>query len=153
MIALASDHVGLEIKRSVMRMLDERGLAWRDYGTCTGERCDYPVFGAAAARAVASGECDRGIVICGTGVGISLAANKIHGIRCVVCSEPYSAKLSRQHNDTNMLAFGARVVGEELARMIVETWLDTPYEGGRHQRRVEQLAQLERTQSLDGTEA
>lgn len=153
MIALASDHVGLEMKRSVMRMLDERGLAWRDYGTCTGERCDYPVYGAAAARAVASGECDRGIVICGTGVGISLAANKIHGIRCVVCSEPYSAKLSRQHNDTNMLAFGARVVGEELARMIVETWLDTPYEGGRHQRRVEQLAQLERTQTLDGTEA
>lgn len=153
MIALASDHVGLEMKRSVMRMLDERGLAWRDYGTCTGERCDYPVYGAAAAQAVASGECDRGIVICGTGVGISLAANKIHGIRCVVCSEPYSAKLSRQHNDTNMLAFGARVVGEELARMIVETWLDTPYEGGRHQRRVEQLAQLERTQTLDGTEA
>lgn len=153
MIALASDHVGLEMKRSVMRMLDERGLAWRDYGTCTGERCDYPVYGAAAARAVAGGECDRGIVICGTGVGISLAANKIHGIRCVVCSEPYSAKLSRQHNDTNMLAFGARVVGEELARMIVETWLDTPYEGGRHQRRVEQLAQLERTQTLDGTEA
>lgn len=153
MIALASDHVGLEMKRSVMRMLDERGLAWRDYGTCTGERCDYPVYGAAAARAVAGGECDRGIVICGTGVGISLAANKIHGIRCVVCSEPYSAKLSRQHNDTNMLAFGARVVGEELARMIVETWLDTPYDGGRHQRRVEQLAQLERTQTLDGTEA
>ena len=94
------------------------------------------------------GECDRGIIVCGTGVGISLAANKIHGIRCVVCSEPYSAKLSRLHNDTNMLALGSRVVGSDLARMIVSMWLETPFEGGRHQRRVEQLAELEERQSL-----
>ena len=98
---------------------------------------------------MASGECECGILICGTGVGISLSANKIHGIRCVVCSEPYSAKLSRQHNNTNMLALGARVVGDELARMIVSVWLETPFEGGRHQRRIDQLTELEKKQKLD----
>lgn len=148
MIALASDHVGLELKKVIMALLDERGLTYRDYGTFTPERTDYPVHGYAAARAVADGECDRGIICCGTGVGISLAANKVHGIRCVVCSEPYSAKLSRQHNNTNMLSLGARVVGEELAKMIVEAWLDTPFEGGRHQRRVEMLQEIETTQAL-----
>lgn len=150
MIALASDHVGLALKKVVMELLDEKGLAYRDFGAYTAERCDYPVYGAAAAQAVASGECDRGIVICGTGVGISLAANKIHGIRCVVCSEPYSAKLSRQHNNTNMLAMGSRVVGDDLARMIAAIWLETPFEGGRHQRRVEQLAELEERQAISG---
>lgn len=148
MIALASDHVGLTLKKVIMQLLDEREIEYRDYGTYSTERCDYPVFGARAAQAVASGQCERGIVICGTGVGISLAANKIDGIRCVVCSEPYSAKLSRQHNNTNMLALGARVVGEDLARMIVSIWLDTPFEGGRHQRRIDQLAELERTQTI-----
>lgn len=148
MIALASDHVGLALKKVVMNLLEEKGLAYRDFGTYTTERCDYPVYGAAAAQAVAGGECDRGIVICGTGVGISLAANKIRGIRCVVCSEPYSAKLSRQHNNTNMLAMGSRVVGEDLARMIAAVWLETPFEGGRHQRRVEQLAELEEKQAI-----
>lgn len=148
MIALASDHVGLELKKVIMALLDERGLTYHDYGTYTPERTDYPVYGYAAARAVANGECDRGIICCGTGVGISLAANKVHGIRCVVCSEPYSAKLSRQHNNTNMLSIGARVVGEELAKMIVEAWLDTPFEGGRHQRRVDMLQEIETTQAL-----
>lgn len=148
MIALASDHVGIELKKTIMELLDERGLAYRDYGAYTTERCDYPVYGAAAAQAVASGECERGIICCGTGVGISIAANKIHGIRCIVCSEPYSAKLSRLHNNTNMLSLGSRVVGKDLARMIVEIWLDTPFEGGRHQRRVEQLARLETDQCL-----
>lgn len=132
-----------------MELLDEKGLAYKDFGTYTTERCDYPVYGSAAARAVASGVCDRGIVICGTGVGISLSANKIHGIRCVVCSEPYSAQLSRMHNNTNMLAMGSRVVGDDLARMIASIWLDTPFEGGRHQRRVEQLAVLEEKQTLE----
>ncbi len=150
MIALASDHVGLALKKVVMELLDEKGLAYRDFGAYTTERCDYPVYGAAAAQAVASGECDRGIVICGTGIGISLAANKIRGIRCVVCSEPYSAKLSRQHNNTNILAMGARVVGDDLARMIASVWLETPFEGGRHQRRVEQLAELEERQAIGG---
>jgi len=148
MIALASDHVGIELKKTIMELLDERGLAYHDYGTYTTDRCDYPVYGAAAAQAVVSGECDRGIICCGTGVGISIAANKIHGIRCIVCSEPYSAKLSRQHNNTNMLSLGSRVVGKDLARMIVESWLDTPFEGGRHQRRVEQLSTLETDQRL-----
>lgn len=133
-----------------MALLDEKGLSYRDYGCFDTERTDYPRYGYAAARAVADGECDRGIICCGTGVGISLAANKVHGIRCVVCSEPYSAKLSRQHNDTNMLALGSRVVGEELAKMIVSEWLDTPFEGGRHQRRVEMLSEIETTQRLDG---
>ena len=149
MIALASDHVGLELKKKLMTLLDEKGLTYHDYGTYTNERCDYPVYGSKAARAVASGECECGILICGTGVGISLSANKIHGIRCVVCSEPYSAKLSRQHNNTNMLALGARVVGDELARMIVNVWLETPFEGGRHQRRIDQLTELEKKQKLD----
>lgn len=150
MIALASDHVGITLKRTIMALLDEKGLSYRDYGCFDTERTDYPRYGYAAARAVADGECDRGIICCGTGVGISLAANKVHGIRCVVCSEPYSAKLSRQHNDTNMLALGSRVVGEELAKMIVSEWLDTPFEGGRHQRRVEMLSEIETTQRLDG---
>jgi ribose 5-phosphate isomerase B len=104
---------------------------------------DYPVFGEKVARAVASGECEKGLLFCGTGVGISIAANKVKGIRAVVCSEPYSAKLSREHNDTNILAVGARVVGIELAKMIIETWLTTPFEGGRHATRVEMLNNME----------
>ncbi|MBU9079408.1 ribose 5-phosphate isomerase B, partial [Erysipelatoclostridium ramosum] len=104
-----------------------------NYGTDSSERFNYPVSGEAVANAVVNGEVDKGIVICGTGVGISLAANKVNGIRCVTCSEPYSAKLSREHNNTNMLAFGARVVGIELAKMIVDAWLTGEYEGGRHQ--------------------
>ena len=127
MIALASDHTALELKEAIKGLLQEMGLEYKDFGTYTAESCDYPVFGARAARAVARGECDRGIIICGTGVGISLAANKIPGIRCVVCSEPYSAKLSRMHNDSNMLAFGARVIGTEMAKMIARIWLETPF--------------------------
>jgi len=143
MIAVASDHAGLPLKREIMKLLDERGLEYRDYGTFTEDSCDYPVFGEAAARAVAAGECEKGLLFCGTGIGISLTANKVHGIRCAVCSEPYSAKMSRAHNDANMLALGARVVGIDLARMIVETWLDTEFEGGRHQRRVDLIMSVE----------
>ena len=149
MIALASDLAALEMKAAVKELLDEMGLSYRDFGTDTEKSCDYPVFGARAAHAVASGECDRGIVICGTGIGMMLAANKVDGIRCVVCSEPYSAEMSRRHNDANMLAFGARVVGVELAKMIVRTWLTTPFEGGRHQRRVDMLSALERGEALE----
>ena len=141
-IALASDHAGLPLKREIEKLLDEKGLAWKDFGTDSTERCDYPVMAERAARAVASGECSRGILFCGTGVGIGIAANKIRGIRCVTCSEPYSAKLSRRHNDTNMLAMGARVIGVELAQMIVEVWLETEFDGGRHQRRIDQIAAL-----------
>lgn len=143
MIALGCDHVGLVLKEELKKLLDEMGLAYRDFGTDSTERTDYPVYAEHAARAIARGECDRGILCCGTGVGISIAANKICGIRCVVCSEPYSAKLSRQHNDTNMLAMGSRVVGVDLARMITREWLTTDFEGGRHQRRVEQISGLE----------
>ena len=149
MIALASDHTPLEMKETIKGLLDEMGLEYKDYGTYTSDRCDYPVYGARAAKAVASGECDRGIIICGTGVGISLAANKIPGIRCVVCSEPYSAQLSRLHNNSNMLAFGARVIGPELAKMIARIWLETPFEGGRHQRRIDMIAALGRGEDIE----
>ena len=143
MIAVASDHAGLPLKLEIIKLLEERGLEYRDYGTYTTESCDYPQFGEAAARAVASGECDRGLLFCGTGIGISLSANKVRGIRCAVCSEPYSARMSRLHNNANMLALGARVVGVDLARMIVETWLDSDFEGGRHSRRVDMIKAIE----------
>ena len=141
-IALASDHAGLPLKQEIEAYLDEKGLLWKDFGTDRAESCDYPVMGERAARAVASGACARGILFCGTGVGIGIAANKIRGIRCVTCSEPYSAKLSRRHNDANMLSMGSRVVGGELAKMIVEAFLETPFDGGRHQRRVNEINAL-----------
>lgn len=149
MIAVACDHAALEMKAEILRLLDEMGLDYHDYGTYTEESCDYPVMAARAAKAVASGECDRGILICGTGVGISLAANKVKGIRCVVCSEPYSAELSRRHNNTNMLAIGARVIGTEVARMITHIWLTTGFDGGRHQRRVDMITALENGEDLE----
>lgn len=147
-IALASDHAGLPLKQEIKKLLDEKGLVWKDFGTDSAESCDYPVMAERAARAVASGACKRGILFCGTGVGIGIAANKIRGIRCVTCTEPYSAKLARRHNDANMLALGARVVGVELAEMIVETWLETAFDGGRHQRRVDQINALGEGKSL-----
>ena len=149
MIARASDHVGRALKEEIKTLLDEMGLAYQDFGTDSDERVDYPIYGARAARAVASRACDRGIICCGTGVGISLAANKIHGIRCVVCSDCYSAALSRQHNDTNMLSMGSRVVGADLGKMIARMWLTTAFEGGRHQRRVEQIAALEEGKAIE----
>ncbi len=142
-IAIGCDHVGYELKKRVIDHLTEKGHEVIDFGTNSTERTDYPIYGEKAANAVASGECDRGIVICGTGIGISISANKVKGIRCVVCSEPYSALLSRQHNDTNMLAFGSRVVGGDLALMIVDAWLSGEYEGGRHARRVQMISDIE----------
>ena len=149
MIALACDHAALEMKQMVKDLLDELGLSYKDFGTYTAESCDYPVFAARAARAVASGECDRGIVICGTGIGMSIAANKVPGIRCALCGDPYSAKLTRQHNDSNMLALGARVIGMEIAKMIVRVWLTTDFEGGRHARRVDLITRIEQGESLE----
>ncbi len=149
MIALASDHVAIPLKEEIKKLLDDMGLAYRDFGTNTPERTDYPIYAARAARAVVSGECDRGIILCGTGIGISIAANKVDGVRCVACSDCYSAALSRQHNDTNMLAMGARVVGVDLAKMIAKIWLTTDFEGGRHQRRIDQIAALERNEALE----
>jgi len=145
MIAIANDHVGYELKHMVIELLDEMGLKYHDFGAYDTERSDYPTFGGIAAKAVAKGECERGILLCGTGVGISITANKVQGVRCVVCSEPYSAILSRKHNDTNMIAIGSRVVGPELARMIVKEWLTTDFEGGRHQMRVDIIREIEQS--------
>ena len=149
MIAIACDHSALELKAEVEALLTSRGLEYRDFGTYTPESCHYPVYGARAARAVASGECDRGIVICGTGIGMSLAANKVPGIRCALCGDPYSAKMTRAHNDANMLALGARVIGVELAKMIVEAFLDTPFEGGRHWTRIDMITALENGEAIE----
>lgn len=144
MIALGSDHVGFELKEKIKVLLDEKGIEYKDYGCFGTERVNYPIYGHKVAKAVASGECEKGILFCGTGVGISLAANKVDGIRAVVCSDPYTAVLSRQHNDSNILSLGARVVGLDLAKMIVEGWLETEFEGGRHQTRVEMIRDIEK---------
>lgn len=142
-IAMGCDHVALSLKQDLGARLTAAGHKITDVGTHSSRRTDYPIYAEAAAKAVVEGVADRAILICGSGVGISIAANKVRGIRCVACSEPYSALLSRLHNDTNALALGARVVGPDLAWMIVETWLGGEYEGGRHARRVSQLADLE----------
>ena len=143
-IGIGNDHSALELKAEIIDFLKEKGHEVVDYGTNSSESCDYPIYGEKVARAVAAGEVEKGILICGTGLGISLAANKVEGIRAVVCSEPFTAKMSRAHNDCNILAFGARVVGAELAKMIVDTWLNTEFEGGRHQRRVDQIMDIEK---------
>ena len=149
MIAIACDHSALEMKETIKRLLDDMGLDYKDFGTNSEDSCHYPIFGARAAKAVASGECERGILICGTGIGMSLAANKVKGIRCVACSEPYSARLSRAHNNANMLAIGARVIGPEMAKMIVGEFLNTAFEGGRHQVRVDMLTALENGEEIE----
>ena len=143
MIALACDHGALALKEAVKRHLEARGLEYRDFGTYTADSCDYPDYAAPAARAVAAGECDRGIVMCTTGIGVSITCNKIKGIRCALLSDKMSARLTRAHNDTNMMALGAGVVGEMLALEIVDVWLDTPFDGGRHQRRIDKVMALE----------
>ena len=142
-IGLASDHGGYNLKSEIIKHLKEKGIEVLNLGTDSSESCDYPVYGEKVGRAVVSGEADLGIAICGTGLGISLAANKVKGVRACVCSEPYTAKLSRMHNNSNVLAFGARVVGSELAKMITEAWLDAKFEGGRHERRVQMLMDIE----------
>ncbi len=147
-IGIGNDHVAVELKNIIKEHLEEQGHEVVDFGTNSTERFDYPISGYAVGKAVASGDVDLGVLICGTGVGISLAANKVHGIRACVCSEPYSAKLSREHNNTNIIAFGARVVGPELAKMIVDEWLDAEFQGGRHQRRIDMIAEIEETQNL-----
>ena len=147
-IAIGNDHTAVDYKNIISEHLKERGYEVVNFGTDTSDRFDYPIAGYKVGRAVADGECDLGILICGTGVGISLAANKVEGIRAVVCSEPYSAKLSRMHNNTNVLAFGARVIGPELAKMIVDEWLDAEFEGGRHAHRVDMLSEIDATRHL-----
>ena len=143
MIALGCDHGGFALKQEIMKHLDDRGLAYKDYGTYTEESCDYPIYGEAVGRAVASGACELGIIICGTGIGISMAANKVTGVRAALCGDCFSAEMTRKHNDANVLALGARVVGPGLALKIVDTFLDNEFEGGRHARRVALLNEIE----------
>lgn len=150
MIAIANDHSALDMKKEIIALLDEMQIPYKDFGTYTTESCHYPIFAARAAKAVVSGECEKGILLCGTGIGIGLAANKIKGIRCATCSEPYSAELTRRHNNANMLAMGARVIGPELAKLIARTFLTTEFEaGGRHSERVAMLEKLERGEDLE----
>ena len=144
MIAIASDHGGYALKEHIKAYLTAKGITCQDFGTDSPQSCDYPIFGRAAAEAVASGQCEKGIVICTTGIGISLTANKVKGIRCALCSEPLSAELCRRHNDANMLALGAGIIGHNLAERIVDTFLSAEFEGGRHARRVGLISDMER---------
>lgn len=148
-IAIACDHSALELKEEVKKLLLDRGLEYEDFGTYTTDSCHYPIYGARAAKAVADGRCDLGIVICGTGIGISMTANKVKGIRCALCSDTFSARMTRIHNDSNMLALGARVIGVELAKEIVNAWLDAEFEGGRHQVRIDMITALENGECIE----
>ena len=143
MIAIGCDHGGFELKQEIMKHLESKGLEYKDYGTYTTDSCDYPIYGEKAARAVADGECEKGILICGTGIGISISANKVKGIRAALCGDCYSAEYTRLHNDANMLALGARVTASGLALKIVDTFLETEFEGGRHARRVALIHEIE----------
>jgi len=144
-IAIGCDHGALALKNSLITHLEGCGYEVEDFGTYTEKSCDYPDFAAAAAQAVAAGKCDRGIVLCTTGIGVSVTANKINGIRCALLSDPWTAKMTRLHNDTNMMAMGAGIVGENLAYEIVDTWLDTEFSGEeRHQRRIDKVMALEK---------
>ena len=144
MIALGSDHGAFALKEKIKDYLDAHGLEHRDFGCADESSCDYPVYAKAAAEAVASGQCSRGIVICTTGIGISIAANKVKGVRCALCTDPLMAEMCRRHNDANMLALGAGIVGANLAERIVETFLTTEFEGGRHARRVALISEMEK---------
>ena len=146
MLALASDHGGFALKQEIMAYLKESGIEYEDLGTYSTESVDYPVYAAKLGRAVAAGEYERGILLCGTGIGISIAANKIDGIRCALCTDCYSAEMSRRHNDANVLALGGRTMGVEVAKQIVDIFLRAPFEGGRHQRRVDLIMALESEQ-------
>ena len=143
MIAIASDHGGYALKEHIKTYLAAKGIECQDFGTHSTESCDYPVFGRAAAEALASGQCEKGIVICTTGIGISITANKVKGIRCALCGDPLSAELTRRHNNANMLAMGAGIVGPNLAERIVDTFLTAQFEGGRHERRVNLISAME----------
>ena len=142
-IAIGCDHGGYLLKQDILIWMEENDIDYEDFGCFSTESVDYPVYGEKVARAVASGQCDTGIVICTTGIGISIAANKVRGIRCAHCADPLSAEMTRRHNDANVLALGAGIVGPNLARRMVEVFLNTEFEGGRHARRVGQLDAIE----------
>ena len=144
-IAIGCDHGALALKNKLISHLEKAGYEVRDFGTYTSDSCDYPDYAGAAARAVASGECQKGIVLCTTGIGVSIAANKVRGVRCALLTDTWSAKMTRLHNDTNMMALGAGVVGENLALEIADTWLNTEFSGeARHQRRIQKVMDLEK---------
>ena len=143
-IALGADHAGVHLKADIRKLLDERGIAYKDFGTESVESVDYPDFAESVARAVATGEFDRGLLFCGSGIGMAMAANKVPGIRAASVVDETSARLSRQHNDANVLALGERLTGPGLARDLVNTFLDTPFDGGRHQRRVDKISALDK---------
>lgn len=144
MIAIASDHGGYDLKTEIINYLTSKGLEFKDFGSCDGKcSVDYPDYGKTVAEAVSSGEFEKGIIVCGTGIGISITANKVPGIRAALCTDSYMAKMSREHNDANILALGGRVVGVGLALDIVETWLDTSFSGGRHKTRVDKISAVE----------
>ena len=143
-ISIGCDHGALDLKNILVAYLTKKGYEVKDYGTYTADSCDYPEFAEAAAKAVANGECDRGIVLCTTGIGVSITANKVKGVRCALLTDTMTARLTREHNDTNMLALGAGVVGQLLALQIVDTWLETPFSNeARHQRRIDKLMAVE----------
>ena len=142
-ISLGCDHGAFTLKEHIKDYLTQKGHEVVDCGTYSADSCDYPVFAQAAAQKVTSGECERGIVMCTTGIGISISANKVKGVRCALCSEPYSAEMTRRHNDANMLAMGAGLIGQNMADRIVDTFLSTEFEGGRHQRRVDRMMEIE----------
>lgn len=142
-IALGADHAGVDLKNTLARMFDQSGIPYTDFGTTGTDSVDYPDFAATVARAVASGDYDRGVLVCGSGIGMAIAANKVAGIRAAVATEEQSAELSRRHNDANVLALGARLTAPDLAERIVTTFLKTPFDGGRHQRRIDKLSSLD----------
>ena len=143
MIAIGADHGGYAMKEQIKAYLDEKNIEYKDFGTYSEESVDYPDYAAKVCTAIISKECNIGILICGTGVGIGIAANKFKGIRCAICSEPYSAKMSRVHNDANVISFGGRVIGIETAKEIVDAFLSNDFEGGRHEKRVLKIKELE----------
>lgn len=143
MLAIGCDHGGYELKQEVMKHLEERGVPYKDFGTFSTESVDYPDYALKVCEAITSGEAERGILICGTGIGMSMAANKVNGIRAAVCHDTYSAEFTRRHNDANVLCMGGRVVGPGLACSVVDAFLDHEFEGGRHQRRVDKITKIE----------
>lgn len=146
MIGIGNDHAGTEIKAAIVKYFKENGIEYKDYGCMSGEKCDYPEKAKEVCDDVVNGTLDKAILVCGTGIGISIAANKVKGIRAACCSDYYSAKLTRQHNDANVLCMGGRVVGEGLACELVDVFLKTEFEGGRHQRRVNMITDIENCQ-------
>lgn len=151
-LVIGNDHVAVEMKQEIKKHLEAQGVEVIDIGTNEPGSFNYPISGYKAAKLVASGEVDGGVLICGTGVGISLAANKVEGVRACVCSEPFTAHMSKEHNNANIIAFGARVVGVELAKMIVDEWLHAEFQGGRHQMRVDMISEIEKTGHLSAAE-